>query len=96
MSLVIKLGRAMRTFAFKTFWWKIGLLRNIEVGQTIANRGNVKAFPQFLQVTIQFAIRACSERSLVDGTDGWNTRNGVLNLSRHMEPENRLIAVWGS
>jgi hypothetical protein len=56
----------------------------------------VKAFPQFLRVTIQFAIQTCSERSLVDGTDGWNTRNGVLKLSRHREPENRLISVWGS
>ena len=39
---------------------------------------NAKAFPQFLHVTIQFAIRPCSERSLVDGINGWNTRNGVL------------------
>jgi len=42
---------------------------------------NAKAFPQFLQVTIQFAIRACTERSVVDGTDGWNTRNGVLPVN---------------
>jgi hypothetical protein len=47
---------------------------------------NAKAFPQFLQVTIQFAIRACSERSLVDGTDGWNTRNGVLACKFHGQP----------
>ena len=32
-------------FAFKTFWWKIRLLRNIKVGQTIANRGKREGLP---------------------------------------------------
>jgi len=78
VHFVIELGRAMRTFAFKTFWWEIRFLGKIEVGQTVGYRANTKAFPQVLQVTIQFAIQTCSERSLVDGTEGWNTRNGVL------------------
>jgi len=29
--LVIELGRAMRTFVFKTFWWEIRFLGKIEV-----------------------------------------------------------------
>jgi hypothetical protein len=37
--MVIEVGRAMRTFAFKTFGWEIRLLGKIEVGQTVAYGG---------------------------------------------------------
>jgi hypothetical protein len=69
--LVIELGRAMRTFAFKTFWWEIRLLGKIEVGQTVAYGGERESISTS-------SYKNHPERSLVDGTGGWNTRNGVL------------------
>ena len=38
----------MWTFAFKTFWWEIRLLGKIEVGQTVADRGERESLPAIL------------------------------------------------
>jgi hypothetical protein len=46
--LVIELGRAMRTFSFKTFWWEIRLLGKIEVRQTVAYGGERESLPTIL------------------------------------------------